>query len=82
MEEVSWASWMGHTLSSIAIVGSAFGWFPYFAAFLAACWYAVQLYESKTIQDSIKAHRLRKAARLRAKLMIVEELLKQTEKDE
>lgn len=81
MEGLNWSTWLGHTLSPIAIVGTAAGYFPYFAAILAATWYLVQLYESKTVQDSIVSHRKRKAAKLRAKLMAVEELLKQTEKD-
>lgn len=82
MEGLNWSTWLGHTLSPIAIVGTAAGYFPYFAAVLAATWYIVQLYESKTVQASIQSHRRRKAAKLRAKLMLVEELLKHTEKDE
>lgn len=81
MSELSLWEWIGHILAPAAIIGTILAWFPYFAAFLAVVWYLVQLYESKTIQDAIKAHRLRKYAKLKAQMLILEELLKQTERD-
>jgi hypothetical protein len=75
MEDVSVIGWIGHSLSSAAILGTIFGFFPYFAALLAAVWYLIQIYESRTFQhwfrNRLMKHRAKRLAQLRAKEKIV-----------
>jgi len=49
-----------HTIDWIsvgAVVGALMGYLPPIAAFLAIVWYAIQIYESKTVQGWIKRSR-------------------------
>lgn len=40
-----------------AVVSTLVGWLPPLAAFLACLWYALQLYESKTVQTWLSRQR-------------------------
>lgn len=68
-------AWIGHSLSSAAIVGTLVGWFPVVAALAAFIWYIIQIYESRTFQhwyaNMQMKRRARKLARLQAKERIV-----------
>lgn len=65
-------SWIGHTLSSAAIVGTIFGLFPPIAAVAAFIWYMVQLWESKTVQRWVRQRRQRKINRLKTQISVLE----------
>jgi hypothetical protein len=80
MEEANITAWVGHSLSTTAILGAVLGWFPPIAAAAAFCWYCVQLYESVTVQKFFMRRRTHKIARLRAKIKMLETL--ETEKAE
>jgi hypothetical protein len=67
-------SWLGHMLSSAAIVGTIVGWFPAVAAVVALFWYIIQIYESKTCQRWLTSRRLRKMARLKIVMARLEAL--------
>lgn len=56
-------SWIGHTLSGAALLGSIVGWFPGVAAGVALLWYGIQIYESKTYQGWKRGRLLRKIAK-------------------
>lgn len=45
------------TISAGAIVGSILGWFPPIAALAATVWYAVQIWESHTVQKWWRLHK-------------------------
>ena len=69
------AKWTGNGVSTVAILGTFFGWFPYIAAFAAFVWYVIQIWESKTTQEwwvrraaTIKA---RQIAKLQAKEKLI-----------
>jgi hypothetical protein len=68
-------AWVGHSLSTTAILGSLAGLFPPIAAVAAVIWYTIQVYESRTFQHWYRnrqmVHRARKLAKLRAKEKIV-----------
>jgi hypothetical protein len=67
-------SWIGHTLSGAALVGSIIGWFPGVAAVVALLWYGIQIYESKTYQAWKRGRRLRQMATLRIEMARLEAL--------
>jgi hypothetical protein len=67
-------SWIGHSLSGAALVGSIVGWFPGVAAVVALLWYGIQIYESKTYQNWKQGRRLRKLAVLRIEMARLEAL--------
>ncbi len=55
-------------ISFVAIVGSFAGILPPLAALCAMLWYAIQVWESDTVQTWLKGHRhVRRRHRLRAK---------------
>lgn len=49
------------TAAAAAIVGAFAQLLPPIAALFACAWYAVQIYESKTVQDWLARRRVRKA---------------------
>ncbi len=53
-------------ISAAAIVATFMGYLPAFAALAAIIWYAVQIYESKTIQRWVRLRRLRDRVKRRA----------------
>lgn len=70
----SFLSWVGHTLSGAAIIGTLLGYFPAVAAAVAMLWYVVQLYESRTVQRWLQSRRLRKIAKLKIEMARLEAL--------
>ena len=68
----------GHTFSTAAIIGAFWHWLPELAGsvagILAAIWYVVQIYESRTYQHWIRNRRMmkkaKKIARLKAALKV------------
>jgi chromate transport protein ChrA len=60
--------WIGHVASGSAILATMAGIFPPMAALVAAIFYCVQLYESKTVQKWRHNRKQRKIARLRAEI--------------
>ena len=59
------SSWVGHIISTAAIIGSLAGLVPAIAALAAFFWYVIQVYESKPVQKWIHTRRLRKIAHYR-----------------
>lgn len=56
---------VAHLASAFAIVGTFIGLLPSIAAGVAILWYAVQVYESHTVQQYIKKRRRKKSLRRR-----------------
>jgi hypothetical protein len=48
------------------------GWAPGIAALVALIWYLIQIYESATVQRWVANRRIRKIARMKAKVMMLE----------
>jgi hypothetical protein len=67
-------AWLGNGLSAGAIVATIAGWLPPFAAVVALIWYAIQIWESKTIQNYLYGRRQRQMARLKIKMAKLEAL--------
>ena len=65
MNEMNFTSWLGHGFSGAAILGTLLGWFPHVAALVAIIWYAIQIYESATVQTWFHTRRLRRIAKLK-----------------
>jgi len=65
-------AWTGHSLSTLAILGSLAGIFPGVAALAAFVWYCICIYQSATVQLWLKTRRLRKIASLKKKLATIE----------
>jgi chromate transport protein ChrA len=65
-------SWIGNGASGVAIVTTIFGWLPPAAALIAFVWYIIQIYESATVQKWIRSKRIRKIARMKAQVLLME----------
>lgn len=63
-----------HTGAVASILGSLVGWLPPLAAVLAAIWYSIEIYESKTFQRIIVDRRARRVIRMRARILELEQL--------
>jgi len=72
MQGMDLTSATGHSLSTIAIVGTILGWFPAIAAVAAFVWYCIQIWQSKTVQDYLKKRRRRLLHRLRDRIKELE----------
>lgn len=66
------STWVASAISGAAILGSMLGWAPAFGALVAACWYLIKIYESVTVQRWVASRRLRKLARLKARVIMLE----------
>ena len=77
----TWLNYIGHSLSGTAILGTIIGWFPPVAAGVAACWYFIQMYESRTVQRYLHRRRQLKIAKLQAAIKVLEEAQAFTRKD-
>lgn len=64
--------WLGNGISLGAIITTFAGLTPAIAAFVAAVWYLVKIYESKTVQEWLAKKRHRRLARLRAEIASLE----------
>lgn len=58
----------GHIIAILTWLGAVAGLLPVFAAFIAAVWYMIQIYESETCQHWLERRRMLRKARLIAKL--------------
>jgi hypothetical protein len=65
-------AWIGNGASVGAIISTMTGWLPPAAAFIALVWYIIQIYESDTIQRWVKSRRIRKIARMKAQVLLME----------
>ncbi len=65
-------SWIGNGASLGAVVTTLFGYLPPIAAFIALIWYLIQIFESGTVQKWIKTRRVRKIARMKARVLLME----------
>lgn len=63
---------IGHTVSIGGLVSYYIGWLPAPAALIAFVWYAIQIYESNTVQNWRNRRRERKISRLKRQLAILE----------
>jgi uncharacterized membrane protein YccC len=54
--------------AAMAILASLAGWLPPAAAVIGIIWYAIQIWESRTLQDWVQRRYARKIVRLAAKL--------------
>lgn len=54
-----------------AVIVTILGYLPAVAALLGILWYAILIYESRTVQHMLKRRRLRRAARRRHKAHLV-----------
>jgi len=64
--------WVGNIFSAGAIVSTAMGWLPAIAAAMGGLWYLIQIYESATVQRWVATRRIRKIARMKARVMMLE----------
>ena len=67
-----------HGTSVLAILGALAGWVPPVAALLAALWYSIEIYESKTFQRILADRRTRRVIKLRARILMLEQLSSST----
>ena len=62
-------------VSAGAILGTAIGYFPLFAAFVGLVWYSIQIWESRTIQHWAQNRKMvlkaKRIARLKAKEKVI-----------
>src|SRR6185369_7596570 len=72
MDDHPLSMWITSLLSSGAIVAALLGHLPAIAAGVAAIWYLVQIWESATVQRWRAARRVRKLARLKARVLLLE----------
>lgn len=72
MESHDLNTWVGNAFSVGAIVSTIFGWVPAIAAIVALCWYLIQIYESATVQRWISDRRIRRLARMKARVLMME----------
>jgi hypothetical protein len=66
------STWIASVISSAAILGSMLGWAPAFGALVAAIWYIIKIYESATVQRWVHSRRVRRLARLKARVIMLE----------
>ncbi len=70
-------AWLGHTVSLFTIGGTLFGLIPALAASLAVIWYIIEISESQTVRQWIKARRLKKLIKLRIATVALELYIRQ-----
>lgn len=64
--------WVGNVFSAGAIISTVLGWAPAIAAIVALCWYLIQIFESDTVRRWVSDRRIRKIARLKARVILME----------
>lgn len=67
--------WLGDLASAGAIVGVVVGWFPLIAAVAGFIWYAIQIWESRTVQHWFQNRRMVRKAKKIAKLKAKEKVI-------
>lgn len=55
------------TVAAAGIIGTLIGYLPALAAFAAIVWYAIQVWESKTVQRHVRAWRIARRRKLMAR---------------
>lgn len=65
-------TWAASAISTLAIMGGLLGWAPAAGAFVAMIWYMIKIYESATVQRWVHNRRVRKLARLKAQVIVLE----------
>lgn len=66
------SQWAGNVISAAAIISTFLGWAPAVAALAGGVWYVIKIYESATVQHWVNARRMRKIARLKARVLMLE----------
>jgi hypothetical protein len=72
-------NWFGNIASVGAVIASAFGWIPALGALVAIVWYAIQIWESETVQTYLHARQWRKLVRLKRKMLELQERIAEAE---
>lgn len=65
-------TWIGNAVSAGAITSALLGYMPAFAALIGGGWYLIQIYESATAQRWLATRRVRKLARMKARVLLLE----------
>ena len=70
--------WAGGDTIAIAGIGAALlGYLPPLAALIAIVWYAIQIYESQTLQNMLMNRRLRRLVALRGQATALELVIRE-----
>lgn len=80
MQDFNVTAWVGHSLSTTAILGALAGFFPWIAALAAFIWYSIQICESDTVKKYLAKRRAHKIARLKARVDLLEKYEKEDKK--
>lgn len=65
-------TWIISTAATTAIFTTLMGFVPTVAAIVALVWYIIQIYECDTVKRWRAARRVRKLARLKARVLLLE----------
>lgn len=68
----TFSHWIANFVSGGAVLSAVIGYTPAIAAFVGLIWYLIQIYESSTVQRWIAGRRIRKLARLKARVIMLE----------
>lgn len=71
-QDSNFSLWISNVFGGGVIVSTVAGWAPPIAATVALVWYLIQIYESATVQRWIALRRVRKLARLKARVIMME----------
>lgn len=71
-EDHNISQWIANGVAGSAIITSILGIVPVVAALVALIWYVIQIYESATVQRWLSLRRVRKLARLKARVLMLE----------
>ncbi len=63
---------MSNIIGGGVVTATLLGLAPAFAAIIAFIWYCIQIYESATVQRWLATRRVRKLARLKARVLMLE----------
>lgn len=70
--DTSISSWVSNIVSTGAVAATLLGYVPSIAAIVALLWYLIQIWESATARRWVADRRLRKLARLKAQVIMLE----------
>jgi hypothetical protein len=68
----TFSHWIANFISGGAIIATMTGYIPAVAAGVGLIWYLIQIYESSTVQRWLAGRRIRKIARLKARVIMME----------
>lgn len=66
------STWISNIVSTGAVAATILGYVPAAAALVALIWYMIQIYESATVRRWLADRRVRKLARLKARVIMLE----------